>query len=163
MAALKVSDRVVVVSTGTYAGQVGVIVGLESGAVPMASVALDECTGDRVLPVRDLRPARQDPPIAASGIWSQVIDRAGGRCQCPAKHHRSHRRTRCEADTGTALLIAAPAVPGPNPDRTAARGVAELIAWCPSCWDEAERDANRQARAAERIARRTGELAGALW
>jgi hypothetical protein len=127
-----------------------------------------ECVEVAALPVDPgalTEAARQAPPIAASGIWSQVIARAGGRCQCPAKHHRSHRRARCEADTSTARLIAAPAVPNPG-HATAApavAAVAELIAWCPSCWDETERDANRQARAAERRARRTGELAGALW
>jgi len=164
-ATLKVSDRVVVVSTGTYAGQVGVIVGLDTtGDEATATVALEDCTGDRHLLVRDLRLARQDPPIAGSDIWAQVIERAGGCCQCPAKHHRSHPYCPCDTYTSSDRLIAGPVIPGPHPDRTVtAPAVAELIAWCRPCWDETVRDARRQAKAAERIARRSGELAGALW
>ena len=103
-------------------------------------------------------------PIAASDIWSHVMDQAGDRCQCPAKHHSSHRYAPCETTTGVAPLIAGPSVPGPHPERRpVAVPVAEMRAWCPRCWDETVRDARRQARAAERIARRSGALAGALW
>ena len=100
-------------------------------------------------------------PIAAADIWSHVMDQARDRCQCPAKHHSSHRYCPCETDTRAAALIAGPVIPGPHPERRpVAVPVTELIAWCPRCWDETVRDARRQARAAERTARRDGLMAG---
>lgn len=103
-------------------------------------------------------------PIAASEVWTAVIRRAAGHCQCPGKNHPNHRHTRCEATADEVRLIAGLSVLGPHPERgPAVLPVEQMRAWCPRCWDEAVKDARRQARAAERAARRAGELEGALW
>lgn len=103
-------------------------------------------------------------PIAASEIWTAVMDLAGFRCQCTWRRHPAHRGDeggRCEQTTDAVRLISAPADPGPCPDRkVVSLPVEELRAWCPGCWDEAVKVARRRARAVERIAHRDGLLAG---
>lgn len=102
-------------------------------------------------------------PIAASETWTQVMDRAGHRCQCTWRRHPAHRGEqdgRCERTTSGTQLSAGPLDPGPHPDRTiAAVPAEEMRAWCPPCWDEAAKVARRQDREAERIARWNGQMA----
>ncbi|MEU6041863.1 hypothetical protein ABZ801_41430 [Actinomadura sp. NPDC047616] len=88
-------------------------------------------------------------PLAGADVYAVVMDRAGWRCECEARHPR--HRGRCEAEHGTAgvRLLAGPTHPGPDPARTLRHVPAEeMRAWCASCWDLCVSAARRQQRAA---------------
>lgn len=95
-------------------------------------------------------------PIAAADIWLPVMEAAGHQCQCTGacgkRHLDANRKpSRCPHENrmhisgvGEIRLIAAPedvttAYPPPG---------AELLAWCPPCFDGRRRLAKRAVRAA---------------
>ena len=79
------------------------------------------------------------PPIAASDSWRQVIDAAGGRCECTGACRRSHAKSggRCPHELPAHRLYAAdPTVPAEQAWRTPRT---QLTAWCAACLDAARR------------------------
>lgn len=93
-------------------------------------------------------------PLAGWDTWSEVMERAGHRCQCGrCPKHRRDPDQRCQATTETAKLTAGPPNPGPDPARVMTSEVSGLVAWCGPCWDAAVSVARKHAREAAREVR----------
>ena len=77
-------------------------------------------------------------PIAAEAVWRPVMEAAGFQCQCtggckPEGAHKTNPGGRCKRKHEPwHHLLAAPAAPTGNPHRDA---MAELVAYCPACFD----------------------------
>ncbi|MBS2538844.1 hypothetical protein KGQ20_39470 [Catenulispora sp. NF23] len=88
-------------------------------------------------------------PIAAKATWLPVMQAAGFRCQCTGGCGRTHSKEpggRCKHEHKPWLrLLAAPAKPTGNPHQDA---TADLVAYCPTCFDGHLRVAKRSDRAA---------------
>lgn len=169
MSALNIGDRVTV-DPGTLAARVGAVVKLDAAddGTPRVWVRVGTRDGarTRLVPAVDLELVRVGAPIAATGTWQTVMDRAGHRCQCTYQRHpahRGHEGGRCEHTTGDTRLIAGLVSPGAHPERiVSAPPVEELMAWCLGCWDDTVKTARKSDRERELLQARHGEAEG-LW
>ena len=94
------------------------------------------------------QPTVHTRPIADTARWATVMEAAGYRCQCTgnlcgSRHSTSGMRCKAEHDAqgGRVRLIAAPLDLGLTDVQAAAVPVAQLRAWCPSCYQAARRRA----------------------
>lgn len=90
-----------------------------------------------------------NPPIVGAALWQQVVDRAGGRCQCVGECGGKHGPERCDRENGEHLgrvrLRAVPADPALPFHRAASLPAEQLHAICPTCHNGVE---NRRRNAA---------------
>lgn len=86
-------------------------------------------------------------PIAAAATWTAVMGAARYQCQCQGGCGRSHAKEtggRCPRQHKSwCRLVAAPPQPTGNPHRDA---LAELVAYCPPCFDGHARAGRRAER-----------------
>ncbi|KNE81650.1 MULTISPECIES: hypothetical protein [Streptomyces] len=97
-------------------------------------------------------------PIVGAALWRRVMAAAGYRCQCAGQcgnpHTKGEGRCLKEHDkyasrhSGPVRLLAAAADPATPPRAAALLPVADLRAWCPTCFDATRRAAQRLTRAA---------------
>ena len=81
------------------------------------------------------------PPMVGADLWTAVVERAGGTCCCTGACGRDHWATglHCtEQDKPRRRLLVAPAVPM-SAQQAMRVPAAELTAWCPGCWNRAQR------------------------
>lgn len=102
------------------------------------------------------------PPIVGASVWQSVMDKAGQgqdspRCQCAGACGQPHVKAggRCPREHGqhvkghgTIHLAAAPADLAIEGTAAVALPVADLRAWCPTCYASALRKARTAGRAA---------------
>jgi hypothetical protein len=88
------------------------------------------------------------PPLIGQATWTQVMDRAGYRCQCSGQCGRPHAKSegRCPQSHGhytgrhdNAHLMAAPKDYTPSTYEAARTPTGELMAWCTACHDGTRR------------------------
>jgi hypothetical protein len=99
------------------------------------------------------------PPLASARTWTAVMERAGWRCECRGQCGRPHsnRDGRCSYEHGGRhRLIAGFGDPLVSESQWTA---AQLMAWCPHCFD-AVRSASRKESTATLLALQLDLFAG---
>jgi hypothetical protein len=96
------------------------------------------------------------PPLIGQATWTEVMDRAGYRCQCSGQCGRPHTKNegRCPQSHGHymgrrdgAHLIAAAKDYTPSVYDQVRTPVGDLMAWCASCHDGTRRAYQRKVAA----------------
>ncbi|MER7172642.1 hypothetical protein [Streptomyces mesophilus] len=95
-------------------------------------------------------------PIVGAALFNAVMQAADSRCECTGQCGQPHAKSegRCPHKHdgyiakrhGPVRLMAAPADPLMSPVAAAALPPAELMAWCPGCFNQTRNAARRSQR-----------------